>query len=193
MLLPISVMLARFAEPIVVFVFGAAYRPATLVLQIYTLVIVRECFDLTLPLRSASRTTPLVASTALGLGVNLVCLLVLVPRAGIAGAALSLVAASAAEALFLYGCVCRFERLSAAHLVPWGHIAKVAAAALLAGAVTLSESWTAALGMLGILCAGAVYLVVFAILLWLLGVPEAQLFWDGLRRVTSRRIPHLNI
>jgi O-antigen/teichoic acid export membrane protein len=193
MLLPISVLLARFAEPLVVFVFGAVYRPAALVLQIYTLVIVRECFDLTLPLRSASRTLPLVASTALGFSVNLVCLLVLVPKAGIAGAALALVAASASEALFLYGYVCRVERLSAAELVPWGHIAKVAAAAVLAGAVTLSESWTAILGVLGILCAGAAYLVAFAILLWLLGVPEAQLFWDGLRRVTGRRVPHLNL
>ena len=45
LLLPVVVVVWRYALPLVTTVFGRSYAPAALVLQIYLLVVVRECFD----------------------------------------------------------------------------------------------------------------------------------------------------
>jgi O-antigen/teichoic acid export membrane protein len=181
-LFPLVIVLARYAEPLILRVFGGSYRPSVLVLQIYTLVILRECFDMTLPLRSANRTMPLVQSSVVGLLVNVVCLIFLVPRAGIAGAALSLVAAGFAEAIYLGWCVARVSKISMARLLPWGVIAKVALAAIVAGAVILSNVWTKSMGFFGLALGSVVYMTAFWLLLWLLRVPEAGLLWGWATR-----------
>jgi O-antigen/teichoic acid export membrane protein len=181
-LFPLIVLLARYAEPLIVHVFGASYRPSVLVLQIYTLVIFRECFDMTLPLRSANRTMPLVHSSLVGLLVNVACVFLLVSRAGIAGAALALVAASFAEAFYLGWCVARLSNISMVKLLPWNVIGKVALAAIVAAGVTIGNILTSSLGMAGPILTSAVYMVVFGLLLWLVRVPEAWLLWSWATR-----------
>jgi O-antigen/teichoic acid export membrane protein len=185
-LFPVGVLLVRYAEPIVVTAFGAAYRAAIPVLQIYALVIVRECFDVSLPLRSASRTMPLVQSSLVSLAVSSASLFLLLPAAGIVGATAALVAAGFAEAAFLVWQVVKFYRVSVADLLPWGSALKVGGAAVLASVVTLGNFWTQVLGFAGIVFAGTLYIVVFALLVWLLRVPEIEVLRVLARRVLSR-------
>ena len=182
MLFPIAVLLIRYAEPLIIKVFGNAYRPAIPVLQIYSLVVIRECFDLTLPLRSANRTAPLVQSSLVSLVTTAVCLAVLVPFAGIVGAAVALASAGVAETIYLGWRVARLIGVDPARLLPWGNIAKVAAAALLAGTVTLGNVWVNTFGFAGIAIAGTLYILAFAALIWLFKVPEADLLQDWARR-----------
>jgi O-antigen/teichoic acid export membrane protein len=182
-LFPICVLLVRFAKPLVVGVFGLPYVAAVPVLQIYTLVIVRECFDLTLPLRAVNRTVPLVRSGLVGLIVNVGCVAALVRPYGIVGAVLAMVAAGLAEALYLSTQIARHTGYHVRALVHWASIGKVAAAALLAGAAMLSDFWTRSLGLFGVVPAAIVYLMLFVILLWMMRVPELRLLREWLARL----------
>ena len=67
MLFPIVVLVARYAEPLVTWVFGPSYVSAAQVMQIYMLVVIRECFDFAPALRAVNRTRPLVESNVAGL------------------------------------------------------------------------------------------------------------------------------
>src|SRR6185312_13213182 len=61
-LFPVVVLVERYARPLVLTVFGRNYGPAALILQIYMLVVIRECFDFAPALRALNRTRPLVES-----------------------------------------------------------------------------------------------------------------------------------
>jgi len=185
-LFPIAVLLYRFAEPLIAVTFGNAYRPAAPVLQVYGLVIVRECFDLTLPLRAANRTTPLVYSTLVGLVVGAACLLVFVPRIGIVGGVSALVVSGTSEAIFLSVLIARMSGVSAATLAPWRTIATVAAAAILAGAATWSRIWNAVPGFLAVICASIAYGAAFVLLLKLFRVRELQFLVDRVRGILGK-------
>jgi len=185
-LFPIAVLLVRFAEPVIAATFGNAYRPAAPVLQVYGLVVVRECFDLTLPLRAANRTTPLVYSTLIGLVVGAAALAVFVPRIGIVGGVSALAVSSTSEAIFLGILVARMSGVSAAKLAPWRTIATVAAAAILAGVATWSRIWNAVPGFLGVICASLVYAALFGLLLKLFRVRELQFLVDRARSILGK-------
>ena len=60
LLFPTAAIVAWYAEPFVLKVFGAGYRPAVPVLQWYGLVIVCACFDFSPLLRAVNKTRPLV-------------------------------------------------------------------------------------------------------------------------------------
>jgi len=182
LLFPMIVLLIRYAEPLIVTVFGAAYRPSVVVLQLYALVILRECFDMTLPLRSANRTSPLVQSSLVGLLVNAVTLFFLMPIVGIAGGAIGLAAGGFAEVIYLGWCIAAASKVALPRLLPWRSIGKVGLAALSAGCVVWSDVWTRALGFPGVVVASAVYIATFGSLLWLFRLPEAELIWDWAMR-----------
>jgi O-antigen/teichoic acid export membrane protein len=181
-LLPAVVLLIRYAEPLVTTIFGPVYRPAAPVLQMYTLVVIRECFDLTLPLRAVSRTRPFIQSSFIALAVNAACLTILVPAAGMIGAIAALGVASLVDAVYLGWRVSQFCNLSLAALLPWRSIAKVGGAAVLAAGVILSDLWTVELGFAGVICAGLAYTVAFVFCLWWFHIDELEFLHSWLRR-----------
>ncbi len=58
LLFPVVVIVVRFARPLVEAVFGRSYAPAALVLQIYMIAVLRECFDFAPALRAINCTRP---------------------------------------------------------------------------------------------------------------------------------------
>src|SRR6185437_13809603 len=78
-LFPVVVLIFRYAEPLIVTVFGASYRQAAVVMHLYMLVVIRECFDFAPALRAINRTRPLVESNIAALVTCGIALLVLVP------------------------------------------------------------------------------------------------------------------
>jgi O-antigen/teichoic acid export membrane protein len=173
LMFPAAVILAWYAEPLIVKVFGASYRPAIPILQIYGFVMVRACFDFSLLLRAINRTRPVVTgnlAAAIAAGLGLVFLL---PVAGVVGAIISIVISNFVEAAYLGWSVCRLYKVSAAQIVPWGAVAKVALCALAAAAVVFGASRGLRVGLFGVMIGSAVYLVAFVALLLATGVQEA--------------------
>ncbi len=185
-LFPVAVVVARYALPLIQAVFGRGYAPAAPVMQLYMVVVFRECFDFGPALRAAGRTTPLVASNVASLLACGALLFLLMPAAGTAGAMAAFAAASLIEASYLAGATLRTYRIELRRLLPWASLGKVAAASGLA-ALTLFDVPLSEVPVLpSVALAAAGYLLAFALLLYALRVPEALLLLERLRRLLWR-------
>jgi O-antigen/teichoic acid export membrane protein len=183
LLFPLAVVIARFAEPIVEAAFGRDYLAAAPVLQIIMLVLVRECFDFAPPLRAVNRTMPIMHSGILALAVCAITLLVLLPEHGLVGAAIAVVLAKIADALYLAWQVMRVHGLSLARLIDWKSIGKTALAAAIASAVIADPFWIEWLGAAGVVPATAAFGTAYVLLLAVLRVPELALLLAGARGI----------
>ncbi len=193
-LFPVVVLVARYAHPLVVAVFGTSYAQAAVVMQIYMLVVVRECFDFAPALRAINRTRPLVESNVAALVTCGIALLALVPIAGVAGAMMAFVIGSAVDVGWLGWRTMKIYRVSAGEILPWRSIGRTALAAVSAAALIVSPIWTEMLGIPGLVLACLGYLAAFALLLLLLRVPEAFALLEWVKRLvpfqttTSRKV-----
>ncbi len=182
-LFPVAIVVERFAGPLVATVFGRSYAPAALILQIYLLSMLRECFDFAPALRAINHTRPLVASNTASLLACAVMLAVLIPLAGLAGAMIAVLLGMAVDGTWLALAALRRYRLRARELLPWGSLARVSAAAALAAGVLVACDWTALFGPGGMALGAIAYGAVFALLLLTLRVPEAHLLLAWARRL----------
>lgn len=172
LLVCLGVILARFAETIVVTLFSAAYQPAVIVFQLYVLALLRETFDFGIPLRAINRTAPILRTNLLALVVNVVLMAILVPAWGLVGAAIAFVLSRAVEGTYLASEAVRAYSVRWRDLARWRDLGKVVAAAAAASAVLFVPLWN---GMLGVLAGSAVFALTFLILLRWSGIPEVIL------------------
>ena len=186
MLFPVVVLVARYAEPIVTMVFGPKYASAAFVMQLYMLVVIRECFDFAPALRALNRTRPLVESNVAGLLACAAAMFLLIPLAGLAGAMIAFVIASYVDVVWLGWRTRQAYGVGAAVLVPWRSIVKTALAAALAGLLLVNSVWTEVFGRAGIVLAGMTYLAAFAGLLQVLRIPEATVLQAWGKRLVLR-------
>jgi O-antigen/teichoic acid export membrane protein len=187
MLFPIVVLVARYAQPLVVMVFGSSYLGAALIMQIYMLVVIRECFDFAPALRAVNRTRPLVESNVAGLLTCAVAMLLLIPVAGLAGAMIAFVIASYVDVTWLGWRTLQAYRVRLRELLPWWSIARTALAAAVAGVLIANSVWTDVFGRAGIVLAGLAYLAAFALLLQVMRIPEAMVLQAWGKRLVFRR------
>ena len=168
-------------------VFGPNYVSAALIMQIYMLVVIRECFDFAPALRAVNRTRPLVESNVAGLLACTVAMLSLIPVAGLAGAMIAFVIASYIDVSWLAWRTVQAYGVSVSELLPWRSIAKTALAAAVASLIIVSSVWTEVFGRLGIVLAGIAYLAAFALLLQVMHIPEAMVLQAWGKRLVFRR------
>ncbi len=187
MLLPIVVLVARYAVPLVTLVFGSNYVSAALIMQLYMLVVIRECFDFAPALRAVNRTRPLVESNVAGLVTCTVAMLLLIPLAGLPGAMLAFVVASYVDVTWLGWRTRQAYGVTVAELIPWRSIARTALAAAVAALLIANSVWTDVFGRAGIVLAGLAYLAAYAGLLQVLRIPEALVLQAWGKRVVLRR------
>ena len=187
MLFPIVVLVARYAQPLVVMVFGSSYLGAALIMQIYMLVVIRECFDFAPALRAVNRTRPLVESNVAGLVTCTVAMLLLIPIAGLAGAMIAFVIASYVDVTWLGWRTLQAYGVRLRELLPWWSIARTALAAAVASVLIANSVWTEVFGRAGIVLAGLAYLAAFALLLQVMRIPEAMVLQAWGKRLVFRR------
>jgi O-antigen/teichoic acid export membrane protein len=185
-LFPLVVLVARYAQPLVTAVFGSAYHPAALVMQLYMVLVIRECFDFAPALRALNRTRPLVESNVAALLACGLALPVLIPIAGVAGAMLAFALGACVDVTWLAWRTMTLYGVRLRQLVPWGGIVRTALAAGVASVLILTPVWTDALGSTGIAVAAAVYLAAFAVLLLAMRVPEALTLRDWGKKLVWR-------
>lgn len=182
-LFPVAVIVERFARPLVALVFGRNYLPAAIILQIYMLAMLRECFDFAPALRAINQTRPLVESNAASLVVCGVMLAVLIPLAGVAGAMVAVLIGMAVDGVWLARSAVRRYGAGVGELIPWSSLGRVAVAAAIAAGVLFAPDWSRMLGPGGIALGAIAYLAAFALLLLALRVPEAHLLLVWARRL----------
>ncbi len=191
MLIPSAVLLARFADTIVVTLFSEEYRAAVPVFQICLFVLFREIVDFAVPLRAMNRTAPIMYSNMVSLVVNAVLLTILLPTIGLIGAAAAYVIARAIEGWYLGWQTAQACEIRPRDLVKWGDVGKVALAATLASITLVGSFWTSSMSLIGALAASCVYMIVYVPLLLLLRLPEAMLLRDRLQLYVGRALARL--
>ena len=180
-----GVVLTRFAHPLVVTLFSPEYEPAVPVFQIYLLVLLREVFDFGVPLRAINHTRPIVWSNLVAIVCNLVCLAILLPALGLTGAVAAFVISRYLEGLYIGRCCLQAYAVPLREMANWRDLGKVALAAVLAWPVLLGTFWIDRLGLLGVMLGSSAYLLLFALWLLVLRVPEV---WLLARRVKNSRL-----
>jgi O-antigen/teichoic acid export membrane protein len=173
LLFPTAALVAWYAQPLIISVFGESYRPAIPVLQIYALVVVRCCFDFSPPLRAINKTRPLVSSNLAAALANGLSLVFLLPVAGVVGAAAALAISNWVEAAYLAWSVKRLYGVGLRDVLPWRAVAQVAGCAVAAAAVVFGTTWKLEVGLPMLTLLSALYLALFAGLLMLVRVQEA--------------------
>jgi O-antigen/teichoic acid export membrane protein len=183
LLFPTAAIVAWYAEPLVLKIFGAAYRPAIPVLQWYALVLVCACFDFSPLLRAVNRTRPFLAAGILAALANGVTLLLLLPGEGLVGAAVGLVASNLAATLYLGFSASRIYAGGWRRLLPWSALAKVLLCATSGAAIAFGLTSGLRSTLLGTACGSLLYAAAFALLLLAARMDEAGIL---LRRIKSR-------
>lgn len=181
LLFPIAGIIAWYAEPLIVKAFGANYRPAVPVLQWYALVVVRSCFDFSPLLRAINKTRPFMTVSVVAILVNGLTLAILLPRLGVVGAAIGVVAANVADALYQGFCVIRLYGCGLRRLLPWGVLAKITACAILGAVVAFGVTWELRGTFAGSIYGSLLYGAAFTTLLLAARVDEASLLLDRLK------------
>jgi O-antigen/teichoic acid export membrane protein len=172
LLLPVAILLARFAEPIILTLFGKGYRPAVMVMQVNMLFMIRACFDFSPAVRALNRTRAFVYCNAAALIVNAIALRVLMPAYGIVGVVGALVISSYADAFVLGWAAIRLYDVPLRTFIPWKSVGKVGLSAAIAAAVIWSSVWTDWFGFGGVIAASIAYYAAFVLMLRIMGVAE---------------------
>lgn len=168
-----GVVLARFAEPLIETFFSEKYLPAVAIFQLYLLVFLRESIDFAVPLRAIDRTAAILRSNLVAIFLNASLMTVLLPRWGVLGAVGAFLISRAIEGMYLGLQTMRAYRINVSELAAWGDLLKVLVSAGLAALVLVGSFWTEHFGIVGVAMGGAIYLVLFALLLAAFRIPEA--------------------
>jgi len=191
LLLPIGVLLERFAQTLIVTAFSSSYESAVPVMRIFLIVLIRECFDFPMALKAVNKTRYFLYGDVATIIVNLVLLVVLVPRWGLIGVTSAYVISSWLQGAYLGWCTTLFYQTSVRRLIPWRELYKVAIAAAIPLILTYGDFLTDRFKLFGVIVASALYLPAYALLLWLLRVREAHVIFERVRERLVGRFPAL--
>jgi len=125
LLFPAATIMVVHADLIVTTLFTAQYADAAPLFAIYALVLAWDCFDLTLPVRSAGKTMYLVYTSAAGLIVNLALLFPLYHAFGLIGPALAYLGTRIFSGLIFMFFILRLYNIRLKDMLPWSGIARV--------------------------------------------------------------------
>jgi O-antigen/teichoic acid export membrane protein len=159
---PAWILLTYFAEPIIRVAFTEAYVEATPYFQVFLLLMVRQCFQFSVPLRSVADNASFATSNAVALAINAALIILLMPHYGLWGPTLGLVVGQVWTSLYLGRRLLKRYNLPLAELCQWGKLGLALAASLVALAA-LYVTQTTIDGTAGALAGLAVFAIVYAI------------------------------
>jgi O-antigen/teichoic acid export membrane protein len=159
---PAWLLLTYFAEPLIRVAFTDAYVSATPYFQVFLLLMVRQCFQFSVPLRSVADTASFATSNGVALAINAVLIVVLMPHYGLWGPTLGLVAGQMWTSVYLGRRLLRRYGLPLSELCQWDRLGRALAASLLALAA-LYGGLAATGGLAGMLAGLAAFGIVYAI------------------------------
>jgi O-antigen/teichoic acid export membrane protein len=183
---PAFVILTYFAEPIISTLFTPEYVSATVVFQIYALVILRRSFNFDILLRAAGTTAPILTGGFLQLIVSAVLSITFFRIFGFIGPAMAFVIADLLMELYYARRVTRSLETGINTLVNWLDILRVTVScALCAPFLLMSEIFPGPV-LVEISLSSALYVTSTTLAAWILGVKDIGILVNFARGVSSR-------
>jgi O-antigen/teichoic acid export membrane protein len=134
-LFPVGVLLCLNAKAVVVFLFTEQYLPAVPVFQVFALMLMRDCFDMALPLRALNRNRIVLEASLLSLAINAVLIPPLALWLGLVGPAVALFVTRVIGGSYMTWRLLRLTAEPISELLPWSQVFGLALATM--GAATL--------------------------------------------------------
>ncbi len=158
---PAWVLLTYFAEPLVRVLFTDAFIGAVPYFQVFLLLMVRQCFQFSTPLRSIQDNKSFAHANLIALLINAGLILALMPRFGLWGPTLGLLIGQTWTSVYLGSRVLKRLKLPLSELCQWSKLGLALASSLVAlAALHISQLYLAStpLGMVaGVAVFGLVY------------------------------------
>jgi O-antigen/teichoic acid export membrane protein len=141
---PAWALLTYWADPIVRLLFTDAYAAAVPYFQVFLLLMLRQCFQFSTPLRSVEDNKSFAHANLMALFINAALIIALMPRFGLWGPTIGLVAGQAWSSIYLGSRVLRRYQLPLSGLCDWGKLGLALLATLVGiAAVHLSQLYLA--------------------------------------------------
>jgi O-antigen/teichoic acid export membrane protein len=129
---PAWVLLTYWAEPVVRLLFTDAYVAATPYFQVFLLLMIRQCFLFSTPLRSVEDNKSFAHANLIALFINAGFIIALMPKYGLWGPTLGLVVGQTWTSIYLGSRVLKRFQLPLSGLCQWGKLGLALAASLVA-------------------------------------------------------------
>jgi O-antigen/teichoic acid export membrane protein len=165
---PAWALLTYWAEPIVRVLFTDAYVGAVPYFQVFLLLMLRQCFQFSTPLRSVEDNASFAHANLWALGINAAFIIVLMPHYGLWGPTLGLVVGQSFSSVYLGARIMKRYRLPLSEVCQWGKLG-LAVLASLVGIAALHVSqhylpgtswgWIAGLAAFGLVYLAAARLI----------------------------------
>jgi len=182
---PAWALLTYWADPIVRLLFTDAYAAAVPYFQLFLLLMLRQCFQFSTPLRSVEDNKSFAHANLMALFINAALIIALMPRFGLWGPALGLVVGQAWSSIYLGSRVLRRFQLPLSELCDWSKLGLALLATLVGiAAVHVSQIYLAAMPW-RLLAGLGVFLVVYTIAARVILREEYGYVMRALRRKTA--------
>lgn len=125
LLFPIGTTMIIYSDLIVRTLFTAQYAAAAPLFAIYALALIRESFDLTLPVRSAGKTHYFLLTNLIGLALNAALLIPFYRWFGLTGPAWAYVVTRTINGGLFVWIIMGIYRIRLGDLLPWGSVTRI--------------------------------------------------------------------
>jgi O-antigen/teichoic acid export membrane protein len=163
------VLITYFAEPLVRLLFTDAYAAATPYFQVFLLLMVRQCFQFSTPLRSVEDNASFAHANLVALIINAGLIITLMPEYGLWGPTLGLIVGQTWTSIYLGSRVLKRYKLPLSELCQWGKLGLALVSSLVAlAALHASQRYlpgTAAGTLAGLAVFGLVYTIAARVIL----------------------------
>ncbi len=195
-LVPIGVLLARYAELTINTLFSEKYLAAVPLFQVFLISLITDTVDFGVSFRLLNITRKFVRGYVIGMVLNLTTLVILLPRIGPMAASIALMAGQF-FAMFYFGYVqSRVTGMSYARTLGLPVFFRVAVASVCAAPLLFIPVSDGAIDILIAAASAAVFLAVYLAVLWAIGKGDARdLLQDAKDRAFQllRLTPHVSV
>jgi O-antigen/teichoic acid export membrane protein len=160
---PAWLLLTYFAEPLVRVLFTDAYVAAVPYFQVFLLMMVRQCFAFSTPLRSVEDNASFAHANLVALLINAGIIVALMPKFGLWGPTLGLVIGQAWTSIYLGSRVLKRFQLPLSELCQWSKLGLALASSLVALAALHASQLYLPSTPLGMVAGVGIFALVYAI------------------------------
>jgi O-antigen/teichoic acid export membrane protein len=171
---PIFVIFFYFADVFVVTLFTETYSEATMIFRVYMLWMLRQCFEMSIPIRSVNKNLQFLLSGGICVIVNLALIVLLSRWMGMIGPAVAFVVADLLQAVYLAVIVCRLYDTKLGDLLSWMSVLRIAVCALIALPVLFVGSSIPLHPLIRAIAFSLLYSVIYVAVLLRFRIPEFE-------------------
>jgi O-antigen/teichoic acid export membrane protein len=188
---PLFVVFFYFADVFVVTLFTESYRDATPIFRVYMLWMLRQCFEMSIPIRSLNKNLQFLVAGAGSVVVNLGLIILLSIWLGMIGPAVAFVVGDLFQAVYLAVIVCKLYDEKLVDLLSWKSLLRVAIGALIVIPILIAGSAIPLHPLIRAIVFSLLYIVAYFAVLLRFRIPEFEFLLGMIlpRRLASQRLP----